>query len=378
MRIDHVTPHFLPDVGGVESHVHQLARYLLSRGHEVVVHTSQHSPRRTRLPPAEVIDGITVRRYRNAVRLGYYATVFRPEIRGADLVHLHGYGHWSNDWSARRASGSFPVVYSLHHGLANPSPTPMAAFRRDVYDRLIGFPTLRKSNLLVAASQVDVEWLDQRDFEHPRVEVIPTGLEAAAFELGDAERGHTRANVESYVLFVGRLHREKSIDDLLRAFASLAAKNLGLVIVGPDAGVRHSLESIAHDLHVADRVRFLGEVDERTKRDLLAGCEVLVLPSFYESQGIVILEAWAQGRPVIASRVGGVPYLVREGEDGLTYRWGYVRELSEILASLLADPGRAARIGRAGQVRVRNEFAWEAIAPRFLTWYETLFEEHKS
>src|SRR6267378_5054516 len=159
MRIDQVTPHFLPDVGGVESHVHHLVRYLLSRGHEVVVHTSQHSPGRTRLPQAEVIDGIMVRRYRDAVRLGYYATVFRPEIRGADLVHLHGYGHWSNDWSARRGAASVPIVYSLHHGLANPSPTPMAALRRDVYDRFIGFPTLRKSNLLVAASQADVEWL---------------------------------------------------------------------------------------------------------------------------------------------------------------------------------------------------------------------------
>ncbi|MGI0147946.1 MAG: glycosyltransferase, partial [Thermoplasmata archaeon] len=97
MQIHHVVPHFFPEKGGAETNLLGLARYLVTRGHEVVVHTSARSLLGQPLPATETVDGITIRRYRPSYRLGYYATLLRPDVRGADTLHLHGYGFLTND-----------------------------------------------------------------------------------------------------------------------------------------------------------------------------------------------------------------------------------------------------------------------------------------
>ena len=108
------------------------------------------------------------------------------------------------------------------------------------------------------------------------------------------------------------------------------------------------------------------------KRDLLAGCECLVLPSFYEAQGIVILEAWAQGRPVIASRVGGIPFLVHDRQDGFLYPWGDIAALGGRLEWIIANPTKAGEMGRAGERRTREGYRWVQLAPLLEQLYERL------
>jgi len=105
MKIQHVVPHFSPEKGGVETHVLGLARYLVGKGHEVVVHTSERTLAGDVLPANSTLDGIQIRRYRPLVQLGYYATLLRPRVEGADVVHLHGYGFMTNDRVARKIRG---------------------------------------------------------------------------------------------------------------------------------------------------------------------------------------------------------------------------------------------------------------------------------
>src|SRR2546422_11663109 len=107
-------------------------------------------------------------------------------------------------------------------------------------------------------------------------------------------------------MFWERLQREKAPDHLLRAVAGLGGDWAGsVVLVGPDGGERAALERLAGELNLRNRVVFTGEVDEATKRDLLAGADCLVLPGFYEGQGIVIAGAWAPGRPGAGTAGGG-------------------------------------------------------------------------
>src|SRR3970282_2951872 len=177
----------------------------------------------------------------------------------------------------------------------------------------------------------------------------------------DPRRARDRLELGRYILFVGRLHREKSLDHLLRAGAALRERDVSLVLAGPDAGGRRGLEAPAAALGLGDRIRFLGSVDESTKRDLLAGCECLVLPSFYEAQGITILEAWAQCRPVVARQGGGIPYLVRDGTDGLLYRWGDAATLADHLKKLLRDRSLADAMGRAGREKALGGFGLNSL-----------------
>src|SRR5438132_2635828 len=115
MKIHQVVPHFAPEKGGAETHVLGLARYLVGKGHEVVVHTSQRTLAGDALPANSTLDGIQIRRYRPVVQLGYYATLLRPRIERADLVHLHGYGFITNDWVAGKIRASTPMVRSEEH-----------------------------------------------------------------------------------------------------------------------------------------------------------------------------------------------------------------------------------------------------------------------
>jgi glycosyltransferase involved in cell wall biosynthesis len=113
-------------------------------------------------------------------------------------------------------------------------------------------------------------------------------------------------------------------------------------------------------------------VDEVTKRDLLAGAECLVLPSFYEAQGIAIAEAWAQARPVVAARVGGIPYSVEEGQNGLLYSYGDIPALTAALREIVMDRTYATRMGGAGLRKARSSLAWDRIASRVEEVYLSL------
>ena len=373
MKIHHVVPHFAPERGGVETQVLGLARYLVGKGHEVVVHTSERTLAGDGLPADSILDGIRIRRYRPVVQRGYYATLFRPRFEGADVVHLHGYGFMTNDWVARKVRGSIPIVYSLHHGVAQPAPTLGARLKRGLYDPLVGRRTLRRMDAIVPASETDRRWLEARGFPPDRIHVLPTGLDAEAFHPGSPERARERFHVDRYVVFLGRLHRDKSADHLLRAVARLGSEWAGsVVLVGPDGGERAALERLAGELNIRNRIVFAGEVDEATKRDLLAGAECLVLPSFYEAQGIVIAEAWAQGRPVIATAVGGVPEMVADSQDGLLYAYGDIPALTTALREILMDRSYASRMGAAGLRKAALTFTWERIARRFEDLYTSV------
>jgi len=373
MKIHHVVPHFAPERGGVETQVLGLARYLVGKGHEVVVHTSERTLAGDGLPADSILDGIRIRRYRPVVQRGYYATLFRPRFEGADVVHLHGYGFMTNDWVARKVRGSIPIVYSLHHGVAQPAPTLGARLKRGLYDPLVGRRTLRRMDAIVPASETDRRWLEARGFPPDRIHVLPTGLDAEAFHPGSPERARERFHVDRYVVFLGRLHRDKSADHLLRAVARLGSEWAGsVVLVGPDGGERAALERLAGELNLRNRIVFAGEVDEATKRDLLAGAECLVLPSFYEAQGIVIAEAWAQGRPVIATAVGGVPEMVADSQDGLLYAYGDIPALTTALREILMDRSYASRMGAAGLRKAALTFTWERIARRFEDLYTSV------
>src|SRR2546430_2202473 len=204
MKVHHIAPHFHPERGGVEWNVLGLGRYLVDRGHEVVVHTSSRGIRGETFPAIGTIDGIAIRRYRPAIHLGYYATVFRSDVRGADIVHLHGYGFLTNARAAPGLHRTVPFVYSLHHGVSQPPPSVAAALKWKAYYALQGRATLRRAAAIISGSVPDRDWLASRGFPLERVHVVPTGLDPAAFRPGSPERARSRFRLDHYILFLGR------------------------------------------------------------------------------------------------------------------------------------------------------------------------------
>ena len=191
------------------------------------------------------------------------------------------------------------------------------------------------------------------------------------------------------VLFVGRLTRQKGLTHLLDA-ARLLDPSAQLVLC---AGAPDTPELEAEIAAKVEALRAAGHpvvwIEEMLPRpeliQLLSHATVFVCPSVYEPLGIVNLEAMACETAVVASRVGGIPEVVEEGETGLLVplelRDGepaeparFARELAERVNRLLAQPALAAQYGRAGRVRALERFAWRAIAERTVALYEQLIE----
>jgi len=374
-----------PSPGGAETHVAALAKRYHARGHDVVVHTSDlfteyPFERRATLP--DKVDGVRVVRHR-ARRLARAWTTMpsmpralRADARDADVVHAHSYGYYQTVVAAREAKrAKRPFVFTPH--FHPPWSMEGGAWRRllrGAYDPLLGQRVVDAADRVIAVSSGELAEM-RKHLRVPEAVVIPNGFDAeryqevpdgapfrARFALGDAP----------VVLFAGRLASNKGLPTLLDAFAKLRDERARLVLAGQDQGWRPKLEARARALGVAERVQFAGHLDDASYRSALAAADVLALPSEWEAFGIVLAEAMACETPCVATRVGGAPDVVADGETGYLVPYGDAPALAEALARVLDDPARAARMGAAGRTRALREYAWDAVAERTLALYREL------
>jgi glycosyltransferase involved in cell wall biosynthesis len=171
-------------------------------------------------------------------------------------------------------------------------------------------------------------------------------------------------------LFLGRLNWKKGLDRLLAAFARV--DDARLVIAGNDDDrYRPALEERARQLGLADRVTFTGPVHGASKAALLTGAQLLVLPSYSENFGNVVLEAMAAGRPVVVTPEVGLAPVVASTGAGLVAEGGPER-LSRAMATLLGDPALRLDMGRRGEHAVAARFSWPAVAAQMESLYASL------
>lgn len=167
------------------------------------------------------------------------------------------------------------------------------------------------------------------------------------------------------MLAAGRLHRNKAFDILLQALKNTA--DVHLLLAG-DGGDARALESLAHKLGVAGRVRFLGWRTDMA--NLMATADMLVCPSRIEPLGNVVIEAWARNLPVIAAAAAGPAWLVGDGADGLLVPVDDPDSLGKAIARLAAEPGLASRLAAAGRERFEADFTESAVVAEFLALFE--------
>lgn len=214
-----------------------------------------------------------------------------------------------------------------------------------------------------------------------RVEVLPTGLPPDTFIQGDGARFRARHNIPAdrkIMLFVGRVAFEKNIAFLLRVLAKLAdtQPNLCLVIAGEGPAER-DLHKEARHLRITDRVHFLGYLDRQKELpDCYRAADVFVFSSRTETQGLVLLEAMAQGTPVVALAEMGTKDILFDGE-GCRVATDDVADFARLVAEVLSDPEQHARLSQRAKVHAEQ---WSAahMAERMSVLYAELAERHRS
>jgi len=299
-----------------------------------------------------------------------------------DLVHSH---YWLSGLAgldlARR--WDVPLVHMFHTLGAIKNAVARGSNDTEPAERLAAEIRIAAgADRMVAATLVeraDLTW--HLGADPARVRVIPCGVDVELFRPRPAEPARQRLGLdaEHVLLFVGRLTPIKGLETLLRALAvlrsdGLAKSRLTLLVVGgakgDEAGTGH-LSRLANELGVGAWVDFRGPQPQDVLPDYYAAADVCLMPSRYESFGMVALEAMASGVPVIASRAGGLAVTVQDGATGRLVPEGDVAALARAVAGLLADePGRRA-LGARG-VEWARRFAWPSVGRSMADLYAEL------
>jgi glycosyltransferase involved in cell wall biosynthesis len=288
---------------------------------------------------------------------------------GYDVVHAHG----------------FPGLYWVALASCLVRGPRYVASEHNVTNRRREWPWLRpverwiygRYDGIVAVSQ---EVADALGDWLPRaaggVHVAHNGVPLAPFGRPPETRAQVRTELgipadRPLLLFVGGLHHRKGADVLFRAVASLPPSGFRLLVCG-EGESEDDLRALAAELGVSDRVRFLGYC--RDVPGLMAAADLFVLPSRWEGCPMVILEAMAAGLPIVATAVGGVPELIRDGQEGLLVPPDDAVTLAGAIHELLNDPARARRLGRQARTRVEQAFSIDGAAQQMTAVYDELLK----
>jgi D-inositol-3-phosphate glycosyltransferase len=306
-----------------------------------------------------------------------------------DLIHAHYWLSGQAGLSLRRAWG-IPMIQMFHTLALMKNRVARDELEHEPDERVkVETRLLREADQIVAATQAEVaqiQWLYQVSPEH--VIVIPPGVDVSHFYPidGDEAKEYIGVPLENkMLLFVGRIEFLKGIDTLLHAVAGLNRSGIFddqgacLAIIGGEADVSSQvlsdemqrLTQLSEELGIKDIVRFLGKRDQDSLPYYYSAAEVVVVPSHYESFGLVALEAMACGTPVVASETGGLAFLIKDGETGFHVPAGDVEALQSQLEMILKDDLLRERLGRQAAAYARG-YDWKMISNQILGLYESL------
>ncbi|MCG6942378.1 MAG: glycosyltransferase family 4 protein, partial [Thiohalocapsa sp.] len=309
---------------------------------------------------------------------------------GVSLLHAHsGKRLGAAVRTAARLRG-IPYVITLHGGHfvvpAGEMSQMLAPIQRTVeWGRLFGMAmgsrrVLEDADAVLCVGGDELAAARER-LPGQRVELMPNGVDCDAFATGDGDAFRHAYGIppeRRLLLCVSRIDYQKNQITLVEALARLlpSQPDLHLVLLGPVtvASYHDKLQTRVTELGVGERVTMIPGL--RADDPLLTGAfhaaEVFCLPSLHEPFGIVILEAWAAGLPVVASRVGGIPSFTEDGADILHAEPGDAEALAKQLRRVLDDSGLARSLGAAGRNKARRDYDWRAISARLLDLYHEL------
>ena len=362
--------------GGVESHLFSLASRLKAFGHKPALVfrdrslvnrakglglETHHVKKRFKVDPPFLWN------------LGKKLREISP-----DIVHSHGI---LSDFCAAFILSRNPAwrtrhVITLHSlpwigfGLGKPKTL--------VYKQMHAF-SMRRATQVIAVSKWLGNQINVSDFNKNKIHVVYNGLDREKYDLLYRRRHDKRKKDQTgktMIGYAGRLSKEKGVAFFVRALALLAGTpplppGIEGVIVG-DGNERERLEELIADLRLTETVKILGFQEEVER--FLAHFNIFVLPSMTEGFPMILLEAGAMGIPIVATKVGGTPELIRNGVDGLLVSPGSAEALAKAISEIARDPDLGIKMAESLRVRIQEKFTLDTMAKETLKVYRKAFQ----
>ncbi|WP_310434498.1 glycogen synthase [Streptomyces sp. 3330] len=382
MRVGLLTREYPPDVyGGAGVHVEFLAREL-RRLVDLDVHSwgEGRTEGVQRHRPWSALDGAN-----DALRTFSVDLAMAAALEGRELVHSH-------TWYANLAGHLAKELYGVPHVVTAHSLEPLRPWKAEQLGGGYALSSWAERTAVEAADAVIAVSGAMREdilacyptLAPDRVHVVHNGIDTTLYRPDHGTDALTRIGLDPdrpFVLFVGRITRQKGVPRLLRAVRDIdPAAQVVLCAGAPDTPeIDQEFRDLFAGLSRArDGVHWIPKMLPRPEViQLLTHAAVFVCPSVYEPLGIVNLEAMACGTPVVASRVGGIPEVVEDGVTGtlVAVDDDFEAGLARALDAVLGDPAAGRRMGEAGRARAVGEFGWDAVARRTVGLYEEIVKQ---
>jgi len=391
--------------GGVNTYIYELARSLSRIGIKVDVFTrwdSTKSSQTVRFAERAKVVRIKAgpRHFLSKNSFGaimpeyieHFLEYCREKKMKYDLIHSH---YYFAGWAGIQVKNIFqiPLVHSYHAlGLtkrevlrdSDPSPTDRIQVEKEI---------LEAADEIIASSPQDkMTLIEGYGFGGNKISIIPAGVNLHRFSPLDRSKARLKLGIASdrkVIVFAGNMNKNKGAEVLIRSVREIkrrwsklsTALEVYLLTGDPrksrrkekdEADLRHHLKTLIKDLRLADVIRLDHSVTREKLHYYYGAANVVVMPSFYESFGMVATEAMATGTPVVASDVGGLKWTIQDGINGFHAKPGDAKDFAIKIAGILQNPDLEDRLSKNAVIYARNNFDWDKIAKKILSQYERL------
>ena len=375
MNILHVVTYFAPcfSAGGVVNAAYQIAKKQSEDGHNVCVYTTDSCDERMKFDDNYNVDvdGIKVFYFKNlSHNMKAKLTIDTPvslikymknTITDFDIIHIHEHRHSLAIITHHYAKKhNIPYVLQAHGSVM---PFFQKEKMKEVFDNFWGFNILHDACRVFALSEVEKEQYLKMGVDEAKIEIVPLGINLNEYMdlplKGEFKKKYNIKDSEKLILFLGRIHKIKGLDLLIKAFAKLKASNVKLAIVGGDYGFKKEVESLINEHELNDKVIFPGVLTGRDKIESLVDADIFIMPSRYESFTTSGLEAMAASKPLILTKNNHIHTWV-DNNVGLCCEFDE-EELTKCIETLLENEELCNEFGVKGRELIENKYDWDKI-----------------
>jgi glycosyltransferase involved in cell wall biosynthesis len=374
MKILQVIPCFSPHLlfGGSQTVVWNISKELAKRGHQVKVYSSNmiNEWYSFPLPSFERVSGIEIYHFRNVSKLLSKTTRYiltpdilfnlRAEVKKLDIIHLHELRNFPQLITALYSvRAEKPFVIQAHGTLLVSSHLML----KNMYDKTLLKYLFSKAEKIIAVNEFERKQLLSYGVPSGKIAIIPNAINLDEFfnlpQKGSFRMKYGLTGSDFVILYLGRIAKDKGADILIKAISGIRNRynNVKLVVAGPDDGFLPYVVKLVRKLNLQNITIFTGPLRGRDKLEAYVDADIYVLPSRYETFPMVVLEAYACAKPVIASRVGGVPQMVKHGTTGFLFESGNSEELGSYLAHLIENRSLIKEMGSRGREFVIKNYS---------------------
>jgi glycosyltransferase involved in cell wall biosynthesis len=377
MRIVLVTYLFPPFHGGVADAVAKLSLGLARRGHDVIVYTTRMWKHAIASNDGSNTAGLQVKRILGiaGIQILYgllpNPIAIRRELRvdKPDVVNIHGVGHLENDYISQISKDS-AIVLTGHGGKSlfdRPGRPKFQLIGWAFYEKTILKRTVSRINRVIALSEYEIPYWHSLGVPNRKIDIIPWGVgqdcylehDGSTFERKYETRHPIILSVGSLVVGKGQEWLVRSLPKIVKRFPDATC-----VLCGPDLGYGTALKNLAEALGVSQNLRITGYLSRKELMQAYSACDVFVSPSDFEGFGLATMEAAAFGKPIVATNVGAIPYLLPNGKSALLVPQRDDARIAEAVLQVLANPELGRRLSQSAKEK-SLAFKWDEVIQKY-------------